>query len=130
MISEGKLEKKNLTTNTMRLFTQYQFIKDTYKDSTDFLILNFEAGAAADRDLRVIDYTGNIDFRWEPNFLNKIIKEGVPGQTWAINFQVMPASVELGGRQERRDPFFPDTDAFIRRFRFRAVVAFSLFATR
>lgn len=118
MISEGKLEKKNLATNTMRLFTQYQFIKDTYQDSTDFLILNLEAGAAADRDLRVIDYTGNIDFRWEPNFLNRVLRIGETDKTPRINFQIMPASVELGKRQERRDPFFPGADSFIRRFRF------------
>jgi hypothetical protein len=118
MISEGKLEKKNLTTNTMRLFTQYQFINDTYNDTTDFIIWNLEAGAAADRDLRVIDYTGSVDFRWEPSFLNKIIKERELGRNWLLSFQIMPASVELGGRQERRDPFFTDTDTFIRRFRF------------
>jgi hypothetical protein len=124
-ISEGQLLGKNLTTNTMRLFTQAQFVKnitpresDGTRDASDFIALNLEGGAAADRDLRVIDYTGAADFQWEPGYLNQTFGRSDADETPAILFTLSPVGVELGGRQVRRDPFFEGADAFIRRYRF------------
>lgn len=126
MISTGKLSTTNLSANTLRLFTQAQYVKQiAQKGTDDFLTFNFEGGAAADRDLRVIDYTGNVDLRYEPGFLNKTLStDSVVGKTPTVLFELMPVSIELGGRQVRRDPLFV-ADNFIRKFRFSGKLDFS-----
>ncbi|MDM7920811.1 MAG: hypothetical protein QUS14_00810 [Pyrinomonadaceae bacterium] len=133
MISEGKLTVKNISTNTMRLFTQAQFTQDVSgrlpsgsRKGTDFIVMNFEGGAAADRDLRVIEYTVGSDFRLEPGFLNRTFGKSETGKTPTLLFEVSPAGFEIGGRQVRRDPLFPDTDTFVRRYRFATRIELQL----
>jgi hypothetical protein len=118
MVSTGKLTGSSLSTNTMRLFTQVQHAWRTGDHNYTFYRLVGEGGAAADRDLRVIEYTGIGDFRFNPGFLNRVLDKNPPpdlGKT--ITAEFTPFGFELGHRQVRRDPLFV-ADDFIRRFRF------------
>jgi hypothetical protein len=118
-ISTGKLTGDNLATNTMRLFTQVQRVITVKRRSDrDWLRFTGEGGAAADRDLRTIEYTGSADFRYSPAFLFRTLSDNpLPGRAPTLLVEFMPAGVELGKRQVRRDPIFP-ADDFVRRFRF------------
>lgn len=119
MISTGKLTGDNLATNTMRLFTQVQRVHTIKRaHDRDWLRFTGEGGASADRDLRVIEYTGSADFRYSPAFLFRTLTDNpLPGLAPTILVEFMPAGVEIGRRQVRRDPIFLSDD-FIRRFRF------------
>lgn len=125
IVSTGKLSTSNISTNTLRLFTQAQYTRQFARQGADDrLIFNFEGGVAADRDLRVIDYTGITDIRYRPGFLNRVLAtDSVVGETPIVLFEIMPAGVELGGRQVRRDPLFI-ADNFIRRFKFGGKLEF------
>ena len=118
-ISTGKLTGDNLATNTMRLFTQIQRVKTVKRRSDrDWLRFTGEGGAAADRDLRTIEYTGSADFRYSPAFLFRTLSDNpLPGRAPTLLVEFMPAGIELGKREVRRDPIFP-ADDFVRRFRF------------
>lgn len=103
----------------MRLFTQVQrAITVKRRSDRDWLRFTGEGGASADRDLRTVEYTGSGDFRYSPAFLFRTLSDNpLPGRAPTLLVEFMPAGVELGKRQVRRDPIFP-ADDFIRRFRF------------
>lgn len=119
LISTGKLTGDNLATNTMRLFTQVQRVITVKRTSDrDWFRFTGEGGASADRDLRVIEYTGSADFRYSPAFLFRTLTDNpLPGRAPTLLVEFMPAGLELGRRHVRRDPIFP-ADNFIHRFRF------------
>lgn len=120
-VSTGKLNGDSLSTNTMRLFTQVQRVYAVdRRRGIDFFRLVGEGGAAADRDLRVIEYTGRGEFRYNPAFLNRVLDRNPPPELGnRIKVELTPFGFELGHRQVRRDPFFPAED-FVRRLRFAA----------
>jgi len=126
MISEGKISNDNLSTNTMHLYTQFKYsyltsrkrAADNSFRNANYSNFIFEGGVAADRDLRVLDYTGGIDFNFEPGFLNRTFGNPQTGKAPTILFNFSPAGFELGARQVRRDTFFGDSDTFLRRYKF------------
>jgi len=126
-ISTGKITGDSLSTNTMRLFTQVERVYSaTRKQGIDFFRIVGEGGAAADRDLRVIEYTGSADFRYNPAILNRVLQRNPPPDLGnRIKVELMPFGFELGHRQVRRDPLFLSDD-FIRRFRFAAKLELEL----
>jgi hypothetical protein len=127
-VSTGKLNGDSLSTNTMRLFTQLQrvYVRSPKEGPFDFFRLVGEAGAAADRDLRVIEYVASGDLRINPGFLNRVLdKDPPPDLGKRIKVEIMPIGFELGHRHVRRDPFFP-ADDFIRRLRFAAKMELEL----
>lgn len=118
LVSTGKITGDSLATNTMRLFTQVQRVYLFQRtEGLDRLRLVGEGGVAADRDLRVLEYTGSGDFRYGPAFLNRIFGDNpLPDRANTLRVEFMPAGFELGSRQVRRDPLFL-ADTFVRRFR-------------
>lgn len=118
LISTGKITSDSLATNTMRLYTQLQRVY-IFPGAEHLHRLRFvgEGGVAADRDLRVLEYTGSGDFRYGPAWLNRTFGEDpLPDRANTLRVEFMPAGFELGARQVRRDPLFP-ADTFVRRFR-------------
>lgn len=66
-VSTGKLNGDSISTNTMRVFTQVQRVYAVpRRKGIDFFRLVGEGGPAADRDLRVVEYVGGADFRYNP----------------------------------------------------------------
>jgi hypothetical protein len=120
-VSTGKLNGDSLSTNTMRVFTQVQRVYAVdRRQGIDFFRLVGEGGAAADRDLRIIEYTGRGDFRYNPAFLNRVLdRNPTPELGNRIKVELTPFGFEFGRRQVRRDPIFI-ADDFVRRFRFAA----------
>lgn len=118
-ISTGKLTGENLATNTIRAFTQIQRVLTIKRTrDRDWLRFTGEGGASADRDLRTIEYTGSADFRYSPAFLFRTLSDNpLPGRAPTLLVEFMPAGIEIGRRQVRRDPIFL-ADDFVRRFRF------------
>lgn len=118
LISTGKITGDSLATNTMRLYTQLQRVY-AFRGTQGFHLLRLvgEGGVAADRDLRVLEYTGSGDFRYAPAWLNRTLdKRPLPDRANTLRVEFMPAGFELGARQVRRDPLFL-ADTFVRRFR-------------
>lgn len=111
LVSTGKITGDSLATNTMRLYTQLQRVY-IFPGAQHHHRLRFvgEGGVAADRDLRVLEYTGSGDFRYGPAWLNRTFGKNT------LRVEFMPGGFELGARQVRRDPLF-DADRFVRRFR-------------
>lgn len=119
LVSTGKLTGDSVSTNSMRLFTQLERVYAVHRErGIDFFRIVGEGGVSADRDLRVLEYTGVADFRYNPAFLNRVLnKDAIPDLARTLRVEFVPFGVELGHRQVRRDPLFLSDD-FIRRFRF------------
>ena len=120
-VSNGKLNGDSISTNTMRVFTQVQRVYAVSREQgIDFFRLVAEGGVSADRDLRVIEYVGGADFRYNPAFFNRVPEEDPPPDMGRrVKLEITPIGFDLGRRQVRRDPFF-FADDFVRRLRFAA----------
>jgi len=126
-VSSGKITIDSLSTNTLRGFTQIQHVRAIErKEGIDFFRFVGEGGAAADRDLRVIEYTGLGDLRYNPAILNRVLdRDPLPDHAKRIIVELTPFGFEVGHRQVRRDPLFASDD-FIRRFRAAAKLQLDL----
>lgn len=127
LVSTGKLTGDSISTNSMRLFTQLERVYVVHRQrGIDFFRIVGEGGVTADRDLRVLEYTGVADFRYNPAWLNRVLESGaIADLAKTLRVELVPFGVELGHRQVRRDPLFL-ADDFIRRFRFASKLELSL----